>query len=231
MTVTKANKVATSIKLAGKLLVASILVLTLITTGCSNSTKQENTQEQAVLTSAIQFFIQLPLCRQATDYTCGAAALQSILYYYGDEWGEASLAEQLKSDPERGTNYRNIISIAQTEGLQAEAKTGMTLDEIKSDVKAKKLVIVAFQAWSEDPSKYSDDWNDGHYAVVVGYDNDRIYFMDPLQLGNYTYIENTEFLSRWHDTDNDNVTKLEHFGVIVWGGESNYSPSEVLALQ
>jgi predicted double-glycine peptidase len=227
----QAKTIALPVKFAGSLLVAFMLLLTLVTPGWGCSKQQVNQQDQPVLTSAIGHFIQVPLCRQATDYTCGASVVQSIFYYYGDEWNEASLVEELQSDPERGTNYRNIIKLAQTEGLQAEAQTGMSLDELKSNVRANRLVVVALQAWSEDPSKYSDDWDDGHYAVVVGYDNDRVYFMDPLQLGNYTYILNSDFLVRWHDTDNDNVTKLEHFGVIIWGGEPNYDPSVVVAMQ
>ena len=50
----------------------------------------------------------LPLTRQATDYTCGASALQSVLRYYGDEWMETELANILKSDSNEGTRYNNI---------------------------------------------------------------------------------------------------------------------------
>jgi predicted double-glycine peptidase len=203
---------------------ALVLVAALLAAGCGQS-------QAAVLTNSIEHFIQIPLCRQATDYTCGAAALQSILYYYGDEWGESYLAEQLHSNPDWGTNYHDLISVAETEGLNAEAKAGMTVDDLKADVRAGKLVIVAFQAWSENPDSYTTDWNDGHYAVVVGYSSDRLYFMDPLQLGNYTYIPTAEFLDRWHDTDSDYITQLIHFGVIVWGDAPAYHPSEVLKLQ
>jgi predicted double-glycine peptidase len=218
------------LRAAGMMFVTVLLGAALVTAGCRNA-PQTNIQDQPVLTSAIENFIQLPLCRQATDYTCGAAALQSIFYYYGDEWDESSLAAELQSDPETGTNYRNIIKVSEAEGLNAEARTNMTIDDLKSNVRDKKLVIVAFQAWSENPGGYADDWNDGHYAIVVGYGSDRIYFMDPLQLGNYTYILNSDFLTRWHDTDNDNVTRLENFGIVIWGDSAAYDPAEVVRLK
>jgi len=37
--------------------------------------------------------LRLPHTRQATNYTCGAAALQSVLAYYGDEFREDALAK------------------------------------------------------------------------------------------------------------------------------------------
>ena len=218
-------------KLVSSILVMLILVLALVTGGCRGSSKQNNVDDQTILTGSIEHMLKLPLCRQATDYTCGAAALQSILYYYGDEWGEASLAEALNSNPDYGTNYHDIISVAEGEGLQAEAHSDMTIEDLKADVLAGKFVIVALQAWSENPDSYASDWNDGHYAVVIGYDDTRIYFMDPLQLGNYTYIPTDEFLIRWHDTDSDYVTQLVHFGIIVWSNEPVYNPSVVLRLQ
>jgi hypothetical protein len=49
--------------------------------------------------------LRLPLCRQATDYTCGISCLQSILAYWGHEYREDSLAELLKTDPEHGAEF------------------------------------------------------------------------------------------------------------------------------
>ncbi len=219
-----------NMKPATRLFLVLALVISLATAGCRSAAQKVTQTDQPVTTNLIQNFIRIPLCRQATDYTCGAAALQSILYYYGDEYDEETLATNLKSDPDLGTNYRTIMSFAEGEGLQAESHTDMTINDLEADLRAGKPVIVALQAWSENPDSYPNDWNDGHYAVVVGYDNNRIYFMDPLQLGNYTYIVTSEFLARWHDTDNDNVTVLNHFGVVIWGDKSSYDPSTVIAL-
>jgi len=53
----------------------------------------------------------------------------------------------------------------------------------------------------QNPSDWSQDWEDGHYVVGIGYDSNNIYFMDPATMGNYTYIPVDEFLARWHDKD------------------------------
>lgn len=78
---------------------------------------------------------------------------------------------------------------------------------------------------------YPHDWDDGHCAIAISYDDDRIYFMDPSTLGNYTYIADPEFLNRWHDTDSDNVTKLIHFGVVLSGQEPSYDPNVILPME
>jgi hypothetical protein len=52
---------------------------------------------------------------------------------------------------------------------------------------------VAIQAWVDNndgkfPIDWKNLWDDGHYCVAVGYDEERIFFMDPSTLGHYTYI-------------------------------------------
>jgi ABC-type bacteriocin/lantibiotic exporter with double-glycine peptidase domain len=211
-------------KLAALILGLSILWLAI--TGCS-----QPTQEAVSLQSPMDSFILVPLCRQATNYTCGVAALQSILYYYGDEVRQDILAEELKSDPDIGTNYHYIIAAAQTRGIQVEARQDLAIEELKAALQTKKPVMVAIQAWADDTNGYAGDWDDGHWAVAVGYDSTRIYLMDPSTLGNFTYISIPEFLDRWHDIDSDNVTRLNHFALIFSAAEKpSYNPNTVLPL-
>lgn len=47
--------------------------------------------------------INLPDVRQATDYTCGPSALQSVLMFYGEEVREDKLADKTDADPDKGT--------------------------------------------------------------------------------------------------------------------------------
>jgi predicted double-glycine peptidase len=158
----------------------------------------------------------LPLTRQSTDYTCGPASLQSILAYYGEEWREDTLARAVKSDPEEGTNYREIVRFARSQGLIAEAREGMTIDDLARAAKAQRPVMVAIQAWGDYQEKYADDWEDGHYAIVVGVDDDNVYLMDPSTIGNYTFIPIPQFLTRWHDAEkgpDGRMITLVHFGI------------------
>jgi predicted double-glycine peptidase len=218
------NRLASYLPKALVLLLPVLLVLA----GCSGRT---GVQEQPPLSRTAEVLLRVPLCRQATGYTCGVASLQSILYYYGYEIRQDNLAEELESNPETGTNYHKIMNAAQVRDIRVEARRDLTLDELKAALHGGKPVMVAIQAWADNPSLYADDWDDGHWAIAIGYDKERIYLMDPSTLGNFTCIPVSEFLLRWHDLDSDNATRLIHFGLIFdKDGRPAYDPEAILPL-
>jgi predicted double-glycine peptidase len=147
--------------------------------------------------------IRVPLTRQATDYTCGVAALQSVLGFYGKEYREDELSKLLHAEPKNGTDCHKIEGFCRSHGFSTQAANHQG-----------RPVIVLLQAWCEHPTNYSSDWDDGHYAVVIGSDAHNVYFMDPSTLGHYAYVPKSEFLKRWHDTNGKE--KLVHFGLSVW---------------
>lgn len=178
--------------------------------------------------------LRLPLVRQSTDYTCGVACVQSILRYAGYDFDirEDKLAAALKSDSREGTGYHNIVEYlnsvrycAAPEGsdnfsdgvqvFQAEARENISLDQLASCIDAGRPVICALQAWGNagDSGDYSDIWDEGHYVIALGYDDENFFFMDPSTLGAYTYIPKKELTARWHDEDSR--TRLIHFGIVV----------------
>ncbi len=193
--------------------------------------RAEKPETPAITLDAVPVLIRVPLTRQATDYTCGVAALQSVLYYYQQEWREDQLIDNLEVDPENGTRYRSIAAFVRSQGFRADIITGMSLDYLKRALDQKKPVIVLLQAWPGRPVDYATDWEDGHYAVAIGYDHQRIYFMDPSTLGNYTYVPTGEFLTRWHDVDGEEP--LHHFGMIITPEEETrtYDPGEILRME
>jgi predicted double-glycine peptidase len=172
--------------------------------------------------------ISVPLCRQATDYTCGAAALQSVLGFYGEDIREGELAEKLKSNSKDGTAYHEIADFARSRGCSVQVKTGASLGDLKKWLNSRQPVICLIQAWPDRQVKYADDWEDGHYVVAVGYDAKNIYFMDPSTLGNYTYIPIPQFLERWHDKDQHE--HLSHFAMLVTKPASKYNRSVIKPL-
>jgi predicted double-glycine peptidase len=174
-------------------------------------------------------FMFLPVTRQATDYTCGASALQSVMRYYGDEYMEKELADTLKSDPNEGTGYHNIADFSQAQGYRVNIYKNMKFTDLKKLINGKKPVMVLLQAWSDEQTDYKNDWEDGHYAVVIGYDDKNVYFMDPSTLGNYTFIPVQQFLDRWHDTDG--TEKLYNFGIVVEKLPVKYNPDDVLMME
>jgi predicted double-glycine peptidase len=159
---------------------------------------------------------QVPIVRQATPYTCGAAVMQSILAYYGEDWHEAALVEELGSDPEQGTDYRRMERFGREHGLTVAVNQHMTIADNRRGVAAGLPVVVAFQAWGDKPDSYNEGWDDGHYAIVVGLDATNLYFMDPSTVGNYTFIPIPEFEARWHDyylDEQGRRVSLVHFGM------------------
>jgi RHS repeat-associated protein len=64
-------------------------------------------------------------------------------------------------------------------GQKVTAKTGATLEELKTAVDAGKVVIVAV-AWQTNGQIFADisKASVGHYMVFVGYDEEQLYFLD-----------------------------------------------------
>ena len=166
--------------------------------------------------------IRLPLTRQATSYTCGVSALQSVLAYFGEEWREDDLSRRLKANYHDGTAYARIAQFARKRGYSVDIYKDMTIADLCALMDKHLPVICLLQAWSEQPVAYSKTWSEGHYVVAVGYDTKNIYFTDPSTLGNYAYIPEREFVDRWHDTDGKE--KLKHFGMVVSKEKPLYDP-------
>jgi len=173
--------------------------------------------------------IRVPLVRQSTDFTCGVAALQSVFAYFGDEYREDQLAKELKAAPKVGTSYLEMVRLAKAKGYSVKVLKGMSLADLNKLIDAGKPVICLLQAWADKPADYSNDWQDGHYAVAIGYDTKNVFFMDPSTLSNYTFIPTKEFLSRWHDTDGKE--KLVHFGLILEKAKPKYNSSSFIKLE
>ena len=223
----------------GKRFAAGVLPLFLLlawvalpVAGCSHSLARKNGPECAPA-SAVTNLIRIPPTRQSTDYTCGVAALQSVLLHLDgkDDYSEGTLAVELKADQASGTGYRAIADFARNKGYGAEMRTEMSLADLRRHIDGGNPVIVLFQAWSDAPVDYSQDVEDGHYAVAIGYDVENVYFMDPSVLGNYACIPNREFLDRWHDEDKGE--RLDRFGLIITNDalKKPYDPDRVIRIR
>jgi DNA-binding MarR family transcriptional regulator len=166
-------------------LLAAAAVLVVI--GCSKSTTDE---------------LAIPDVEQATDYTCSASALQGVLAYYGSDVTEAALATELGATPEDGAPPEAIERVARAHQLDATARDGVTRAELAAEIAARRPVIVDLQAWSDAPrASWADDWDDGHYAVLIAIDGDTLVFEDPSLAGKHSILSADELDARWHDED------------------------------
>jgi len=166
--------------------------------------------------------LPVPLISQARPWSCGAAALMATLVYFGvfDD-AESVLDGDLRVNPEDGTSVASIVREARRFGLKAAARTELTLDDLGRELSRGVIVIAAIQAWPTDKiADWRTDWEDGHYVVVVGLSNDRVYVMDPSVRTGYAYLDRREFLARWHDYDVDAGRRVvwNRLGIVIEGG-------------
>ncbi len=167
----------------------------------------------------------VPPAMQFTNYTCGAAAMQSVLAYYGHSFTEEKLAKEMGSDPQNGTNHVEMAEYARKLGIKAEIKSNLKIEDLKPYLQRDQPVIVEAQAWGTVDGiavpnfDYTNAWDQGHYMVVIGLDDQNIYFMDPSASGSRALLSLQEFLPRWHDLD-WNSQQL-HQTAILFDGKPN----------
>jgi predicted double-glycine peptidase len=162
--------------------------------------------------------IDLHIGKQIYDYDCGAQALQTVMNYYGVEVNGDDLIQALGTT-EAGTPPQSIISVAQSHGFEIKSGTQWSLNQVKQYVDAGTPVIVLLQAWADRYMTLDDwrrDWDDGHYAIVIGVSKDVLLFEDPATIRR-TWLREREFLARWHDMDVKTGEKYEHFGMVLLG--------------
>ncbi|MBI4403372.1 MAG: C39 family peptidase [Deltaproteobacteria bacterium] len=159
----------------------------------------------------------VPLVRQSTSYSCGAAALQSVLAFYGIEYMETEVMKAVRTKRVIGTWSDAMADFAFENELAAENRQNLTLDDLRRNISLGHPVIVEIQAWPDDPiSDYTDIWTEGHYVVVIGVDERNIYFVDPSILGGRGFIPIAEFLTRWHEIGRRGE-HLSHTGILFSG--------------
>lgn len=181
--------------------------------------------------------LPVPLVRQATSYSCGAAALLSTLYYWQVYDGtESSLYERLGTTPQDGTEPSGLVSGAKSLGLEAELKEGLSLADLRASLKKGQTVLLDLQAWRAEGStaSWKDTWEDGHYVVLVGMDQTHLYVMDPSSPGAYAYLPLPEFAERWHDYEDRHGARREfvHTGILISGKKALKSvPAPLVRLE
>lgn len=199
-------------------LILQVVALLILTSACAQSVSVNDAPGSEALGILLS---SVPDTRQSTEYSCGAAALQAVLGYWGRDVGEEDLRELLNTDPESGTYPEDILRVAQELGFEAEYKENLTLDEIELSVVQGVPVIVDCQAWRSPASgnaSWAEDWVDGHWMVIIGLDDENVYFEDPYILGSRGFMSRQEFEERWHNPrgwdESDTVNQI-HLGIFI----------------
>lgn len=150
--------------------------------------------------------------RQSKPYSCGRASAAIVLRLLGHEVREKDVS--LPADPEEGCSPDSIVKFFKKRGFRLRHKIdGRGPDLISSlewHVNRNLPVIVAYQDWADVPSNvnYHKTFDNGHYSVLVGYDDSRFWFIDPSSVRKKRSLEKNDFIGRWKDMTSD--AKLYH---------------------
>lgn len=161
--------------------------------------------------STFKDVIMLPLksYQQTTEYTCGPAAVVTLLNYYGLEGDEIKIAKEMGTRNKEhlfpGTSPDEINKWLNQNGFYAEIseenKDGKrALKRIKENLRQGVPILVEWIDWS------------GHWAVVAGYlsghsedgSEDVLILADPAACFDrnktgFTYVNAEKFDSMWFD--------------------------------
>lgn len=166
--------------------------------------------------------LAVPLAAQAASYSCGAASLLSVLWYWkAYDGSETGLYARLETTPKDGTEPAKIVEAARSLGLKADLREGLTIDDLRLGLKAGDTIILDIQAWRDAKSTmaWADTWEEGHYVVLIGMDKTNAYVMDPSAYGAYAYIPLEELEDRWHDYEDRHgaVRRYTRMGIDIRG--------------
>lgn len=177
--------------------------------------------------------VHVPAVKQRTDYSCGAAATLSVLRFWRaaeyERTSERDLFSALDTTPSNGTEPEPITDyLRDVARLEARYVHGdVTLAHLEREVDLGRPPIVDLQAWRDTDAPWPEVWDAGHYAILVGYDADHLFFMDPsvLTAGAYAYMPRAELYERWHDLAGPKNDRLERMTVFVHGDGAPWKPN------
>jgi predicted double-glycine peptidase len=173
----------------------------------------------------------VPHLRQQTDCTCGPGALREVAEGNGLSVTEAQLAERSESGKQKGTDPEDLVQTARKLGLEVLFHENLDLAGLRAILDKRHPVIVSLQAWG-DPADYKQ-LQSGHYSVVIGMDDESVYFADPAMAGDrkqYGYLSVAEFEKRWRNREYDGQT-YQHLAIEAWWPTGNAEPSAKTAAE
>jgi len=143
-----------------------------------------------------EFKIGIRTFSQSYDWSCGPAALRSVLYYqYGINITELEIA-LVSGANSTGMDEANFEIGLKNLGLQYKESNSGTLNKLKEFLIKHKLPIVHIVM--KDGC--------GHYLVFVGYDKENVYLADP-SAGKIITYGISFFLGIWKDEERETQTR------------------------
>jgi predicted double-glycine peptidase len=168
--------------------------------------------------------LHVPVVRQRRGFSCGPAAVLSLLRHYRPETyasvEEEALYGPLETSEARGTEPEPMVRLFAQQGIDASYRhTDVTEGELERAVDAGMPPIVDLQAWRDGDTPWLETWDAGHYVILVGYDAERLFFADPSTMtpDGYDYMPRGELEERWHDLAGEADAQLRRMAIFVQG--------------
>ena len=135
------------------------------------------------------------------------------------------------TNAEVGTFPEDLVRGARSLGFDAEAREGLTLDDVRQSTSLGHPVIALAQLWrsqKDTPASATDEWDCGHYIVVLAVDDDFVYFQDPYIRMGKGFVPRKTFEDHWHQImggrDLARSGELKHLAIFIRGEESSRKP-------
>jgi predicted double-glycine peptidase len=177
--------------------------------------------------------IAVPPVKQHTGFSCGAAATLSMLRYW--KWArfsrvdESALFHALGTTIAHGTEPEPMVDYLRSVGVAAEYRHGdVTVGQLERAVDAGEPPVVDLQAWRDTALPWRETWDAGHYVLLVGYDAEHLFVMDPSVMtpGAYAFLPRAELDERWHDLAGPDDVHVERMAIFARGRGPHWVPDE-----
>jgi ABC-type bacteriocin/lantibiotic exporter with double-glycine peptidase domain len=169
-----------------------LLALGLVTLGCYRGSARDTTPD-TVARDPAWIVVNVPEVRQTGPSDCGAAALASVLGYWGRPTPLETVEHAVQPGGGGGAQAGELERFARERGLFAYAFYG-DFSDLEHELRAGRPVIVGVV------KPYSRDHGLAHYEVVTGYEpvQKRVLTLDPAH--GLRQNDLVGFLREWQST-------------------------------
>jgi ABC-type bacteriocin/lantibiotic exporter with double-glycine peptidase domain len=149
-----------------------LIVISLIFFSCANGPPVKNSSISKSNLPQKYFIQKVPLYRQ-TYMDCGPTSLRMVLNFYGKSYSQEEIVKARRG---RGTTVSDIEAFARSDGFDVYSYYDSKKEEMKYLlVQGYPLIVLGVPPpnWP----KRSRYLGEGHYVVVVGYDDEKKMFI------------------------------------------------------
>jgi len=142
--------------------------------------------------------LKFPMREQKYDFDCSVAVAWSYLKHFKINVEYNILLKTSKVCPVDGLHPQKLVNLFKKFGLDTKLEERKTIRFLKSQINKGIPVIVLLQHRKEYRKSWQDTWMYGHYGVVFGFDDNRVFIYNP-SMGGTKILTYDQLSCRWHD--------------------------------